>query len=157
MTLGESSSVPSTKPYLIRALFDWCEDHGFTPYLAVMVDDTVQVPHEYVNNGEIVLNISSDATSGLVLGDEWIEFKARFAGVPRDIMLPVGKVIAIYARENGQGMSFPVYDLPGQAVDAADHPVLSLASSEASDTEPPQPDPTAPKTTKGKPSLKLVK
>ena len=160
MTAGESTSVPSTKPYLIRALFEWCEDHGFTPYLAVMVDDTVQVPHEYVNNGEIVLNISSDATSGLTLGDEWIEFRARFAGVPRDILLPVGKVIAIYARENGQGMSFPVYDLPTEGEDHEHpaHPALSLASSEDThaDAEPPK-DPAPPKPSKGKPSLKLVK
>src|SRR5918994_2105771 len=97
----------STRPYLIRALYDWCTDNGFTPYVAVLVDDTVQVPREYVKNGEIVLNISFDATSSLKLGNDFIEFKARFAGTAREISVPVGRVIAIYARENGQGMAFP--------------------------------------------------
>jgi stringent starvation protein B len=98
----------STRPYLIRALYEWCTDNGLTPYVAVLVDDTVQVPREYVKNGEIVLNISYDATSSLKLGNEFIEFKARFAGTAREIMVPVNRVIAIYARENGQGMAFPV-------------------------------------------------
>lgn len=97
----------STRPYLIRALYEWCTDNGFTPYVAVQVDDTVQVPREYVKNGEIVLNISFDATSSLRLGNDFIEFKARFAGSAREISVPVGRVIAIYARENGQGMAFP--------------------------------------------------
>ncbi len=97
----------STRPYLIRALYEWCTDNGFTPYVAVQVDDTVQVPREYVKNGEIVLNISFDATSSLKLGNDFIEFKARFAGSAREIVVPVGRVIAIYARENGQGMAFP--------------------------------------------------
>ena len=103
----DASDVPSTRPYLIRALFDWCTDSGYTPYLAVLADERVQVPREFVKNGEIVLNISPDATSGLKIGNEWIEFKARFNGVARDIMVPVDHVIAIYARENGQGMAFP--------------------------------------------------
>jgi stringent starvation protein B len=98
----------STRPYLIRALYEWCTDNGLTPYVAVLVDDSVRVPREYVKDGEIVLNISFDATSSLKLGNEFIEFKARFAGTPREIMVPVAKVIAIYARENGQGMAFPV-------------------------------------------------
>jgi len=97
----------STRPYLIRALHEWCTDNGFTPHLAVRVDDSVQVPREYVNDGEIVLNVGIDATSALQLGNDFIEFKARFGGQPRDIMVPVGRVIAIYARENGQGMAFP--------------------------------------------------
>ena len=97
----------STRPYLIRALYDWCTDNGFTPYVAVLVDDSVQVPREYVKNGEIVLNVSFDATSSLKLGNEFIEFRARFAGTAREIVVPVSRVIAIYARENGQGMAFP--------------------------------------------------
>jgi len=100
----ESSSL---RPYLIRALYEWCTDNGLTPYVAVQVDDSVQVPREYVKNGEIVLNVSYDATSALKLGNEFIEFKARFAGTARDIIVPVGRVVAIYARENGQGMAFP--------------------------------------------------
>ena len=98
----------STRPYLIRALYEWCSDNGFTPYIAVRADETVQVPREYVQNGEIVLNVSPDATSSLAIGNEFIEFKARFGGVPREIMVPVDRVLAIYARENGQGMAFPV-------------------------------------------------
>ena len=98
----------STRPYLLRAMHEWCTDSGFTPYVAVLVDETVQVPLEYVKNGEIVLNVSYDATSGLRLGNDYLEFKARFAGVAREILVPVNRVLAIYARENGQGMSFPM-------------------------------------------------
>ena len=98
----------STRPYLVRALYEWCTDNGLTPYVAVAVDETVQVPREYVKNNEIVLNISFEATTSLTLGNEFIEFKARFAGSARDIMVPIGRVIAIYARENGQGMAFPL-------------------------------------------------
>ncbi len=104
----DAQNATSTRPYLIRALYEWCTDNGFTPYVAVMVDDSVQVPREYVKDGEIVLNISFDATSSLKLGNEFIEFKARFAGVAREIMVPVERVIAVYARETGQGMAFPL-------------------------------------------------
>jgi stringent starvation protein B len=103
-----ASGTSSTRPYLIRALYEWCSDNGLTPYVAVRVDDTVRVPREYVKDGEIVLNISMDATSALKLGNDYIEFRARFAGVARDIMVPVGRVMAIYARESGQGMAFPL-------------------------------------------------
>src|SRR3990167_3130357 len=98
----------STRPYLIRALHDWCTDNGFTPYIAVYVAAGVQVPMEYVKNNEIVLNVGFEATSGLSLGNEFIEFKARFGGVSREIVVPMDHVVAIYARENGQGMAFPV-------------------------------------------------
>ena len=110
-----STSVPpsapsgtSTRPYLVRALHEWCTDNGFTPYLAVFVGPGVKVPDEYVKNNEIVLNVSFDATTGMRLGNDAIEFKARFGGIARDIYVPVENVIAIYARENGQGMAFPV-------------------------------------------------
>ncbi|MBU6439285.1 MAG: ClpXP protease specificity-enhancing factor [Betaproteobacteria bacterium] len=98
----------STKPYLLRALYEWCCDNGFTPHLAVRVDSSVRVPREHVRNGEIVLNISFGATSGLNMGNDEISFRARFGGVARDIVVPVSHVNAIYARENGQGMAFPV-------------------------------------------------
>ena len=98
----------STRPYLIRALYEWCTDNGFTPYVAVAVDESVQVPREYVKDNEIVLNIGFDATSSLTLGNDFIEFKARFAGTAREILVPISHVIAIYARENGQGMAFPL-------------------------------------------------
>src|ERR1043165_425831 len=98
----------SPRPYLIRALHDWCTDNGFTPYVAVFVDASVQVPTEYVKNNEIVLNIGFEATTALKLGNEVIEFKASFGGTSREIIVPVDHVIAIDARENGQGMAFPV-------------------------------------------------
>ena len=134
------SSATSTRPYLIRAIHEWCTDNGFTPYLAVKVDRSVQVPREYVNGGEIVLNVSYDATGSLQLGNEYIEFKARFGGRPHDIMVPVERVQAIYARETGQGMSFPVIDdlLAELADDAA-----ALAAAEAKDEAAPEQEPAA--------------
>jgi stringent starvation protein B len=96
----------STKPYLIRAIHEWCSDSGYTPYIAVVADDQVNVPREFVKNGEIVLNISPLATNRLSLGNEFIEFQARFGGQAREVSVPIDKVIAIYARENGQGMAF---------------------------------------------------
>ena len=104
---GSGTAASSTRPYLIRALHEWCTDNGFTPYIAVHVDRTVQVPLEYVSNNEIVLNVGFEATSNLDLGNELIQFKARFGGVAREIIVPVDHVVAIYARENGQGMAFP--------------------------------------------------
>lgn len=162
----------STRPYLIRALYEWCTDNGFTPYIAVLVDETVQVPREYVKDGEIVLNVSFDATSALKLGNDFIEFKARFAGTAREILVPIGRVIAIYARENGQGMAFPSpvavssaeaaqaaadVSLPlAEAEDKAASKVLQLApvdpSDEGTEPEPPKPGGGAPR-----PALKRVK
>jgi stringent starvation protein B len=101
------SDIPSNKPYLIRALHQWCTDFGFTPFMAVFVDDSVEVPMEFVKNDEIVLNLSVEACHQLNLDNDWISFQARFGGIPRKIMVPVSHVLAIYARENGQGMSFP--------------------------------------------------
>ncbi len=98
----------STKPYLIRAIHEWCADSGLTPYIAVLADSGVNVPQEFVKNGEIVLNVSPLATNRLKLGNEAIEFQARFGGVAREVTVPIDKVIAVYARENGQGMAFDV-------------------------------------------------
>jgi len=98
----------STKPYLIRAIHEWCADSGLTPYIAVLADAGVNVPHEFVKNGEIVLNVSPLATNRLKLGNDVIEFQARFGGVAREVTVPIDKVIAVYARENGQGMAFDV-------------------------------------------------
>lgn len=133
---------PPTRPYLVRALYEWCTDNGFTPYVAVYVDDAVQVPREFVKNNEIVLNISMDATSGLKLGNEFIEFKARFGGSARAIMVPMDHVLAVYARENGQGMAFPV---PAQSASAGPGgggsqttAVLSAVPSPLLDTLPEQ-------------------
>ena len=131
MSTDQEAQGTSTRPYLIRALHDWCTDNGFTPYLAVYVDSSVQVPREYVKNNEIVLNVSFEATSQLTLGNDFIEFKARFGGRARDISVPVDHVIAIYARENGQGMAFPVpVSVGGEGVDAP-----TSADDDVSDTE----------------------
>jgi len=144
---------PSTRPYLIRAMYEWCTDHSFTPYVAVKVDGSVQVPREFVQGGEIVLNISFDATSSLQLGNEFIEFKARFGGKPCDIMVPIHRVMAIYARENGQGMSFPVSDSPlGTTVVGMDK-MLKMPEASASASDPDKPVPPAP----ARPTLTRIK
>jgi stringent starvation protein B len=169
----------STRPYLIRALHDWCTDNGFTPYVAVHVDASVQVPMEYVKGGEIVLNVGFEATSGLKLGNEFIEFRARFGGMARDIIVPVDHVVAIYARENGQGMAFPQpSDASGAAAAPTEHDPkgartdapargLRLAGTDdgaddnaAKPTDAPAspPEPTPPAAPGGgRPSLKRVK
>ena len=164
----------STRPYLVRALHDWCTDNGFTPYVAVHVDASVQVPMEYVKNNEIVLNVSFEATSGMQLGNEAIEFKARFGGVTREIVVPMDHVVAIYARENGQGMAFPMPTAGGAeaAPEVAPARGLRLATTEppvssapvqlaeaAAPTTPhpqPEPDPSQPPPG-GRPSLKRIK
>jgi stringent starvation protein B len=104
-----------TKPYLLRALFEWCVDNGYTPHLAVKVDSRTQVPQEYVKNGEITLNISPNAVHKLQMGNELIEFSARFGGVARQLAVPIANVYALYARETGHGMTFDV-DGPKQGV-----------------------------------------
>lgn len=97
--------LPSTKPYLLRAIWEWCCDNGFTPYIAVQVDLRTRVPREFINDGQIVLNIGPDATSQFQIGNELIEFQARFGGVSRKISVPVEQVSAIYSRENSAGMA----------------------------------------------------
>lgn len=158
----DAKETSSTRPYLVRALYEWCTEHGFTPYIAVLVDETVRVPHEYVKNGEIVLNISFDATSSLKLGNDFIEFKGRFGGVARDIFVPIDRVMAIYARENGHGMAFPMLgknnpaDLVLKA--ATEKPALLTAvppSQPSEDDEPPTP--ASPQRSSGRPSLKRIK
>jgi stringent starvation protein B len=131
---ADGISIPSTKPYLIRALHEWCSDNGFTPFIAVFVDGRVEVPMEFVKNDEIVLNLSSEACHQLDLGNEWVSFQARFGGVPKRVMVPVTHVLAIYARENGQGMSFPF--------DGAKTPDPSNASEGGGDAPKKAPRPT---------------
>ena len=174
--IAPATAGTSTRPYLIRALHDWCTDNGFTPYVAVFVDSSVRVPTEYVKNNEIVLNVGFEATSGLKLGNDFIEFKARFGGSSREITVPMDHVIAIYARENGQGMAFPapsgVGEGKGRAADDSGAPATPirgtprLALTEANGdheaapadaapgvSEGPPPEPP----TGGRPSLKRVK
>ena len=146
-----------TKPYLLRALFEWCVDNGYTPHLAVKVDSRSQVPPEYVKNGEITLNISPAAVHKLQMGNELIEFSARFGGVARQISVPVTNVYALYARESGHGMTF---DIDGK--EAGKPGVQARAESE--NTAPakppaalPAPSPDPKKPTGGKPTLRRIK
>jgi stringent starvation protein B len=151
----------STKPYLLRALYEWCVDNGYTPHLAVKVDSRSQVPLEYVRNGEITLNVSPSAVHKLQMGNELIEFSARFAGVARQISVPVTSVYALYARETGHGMTFDV-DAPKPAVqsDSEKETGKPGPSNEAGPALPapvtaPTTEPTKP--TGGKPQLRRIK
>ncbi|MGN6669506.1 MAG: ClpXP protease specificity-enhancing factor [Trinickia sp.] len=123
----------SPKPYLLRALYEWCTDNGYTPHIAVRVDNQTRVPRQFVHNDEIVLNISFEATSQLQMGNEWIEFSARFSGKVHKIEVQIANVLAIYARENGQGMAFPVEPAPGAAQGGT---VASSEVQEAAESEP---------------------
>jgi stringent starvation protein B len=125
----------STTPYLIRAIFEWCCDNGLTPYIAVKVDETTKVPMEYVKNGEIVLNVSPDATRNLKIGNELLQFSARFAGISREISVPINTIGGIFAKETGQGLSFQTSTSAvtqvGTAVDSPpedDHPAPPAGS-----------------------------
>lgn len=102
----------STRPYLIRAIYEWCVDSGLTPYLAVRVDEQTQVPRAFVKDGEIILNLGVSAVRNLELGNEMITCSGRFGGVPFDVMVPVIAVAGIFARENGQGLVFQGGDSP---------------------------------------------
>jgi stringent starvation protein B len=120
----------STKPYMLRAIYEWCTDSGYTPYIAVKVNQFCQVPQAFVKNNEIILNISFGATKGLRLDNEYISFSARFGGVAREIYVPMENVMAIYASENGQGMAFDVQlpaDAPSPAVAPAAVPAVAPA------------------------------
>lgn len=153
----DAQDSSSTRPYLIRALYEWCTDNGFTPFIAVLVDETVRVPNEFVKDGEIVLNISFDATSSLNLGNDVIEFKGRFGGVARDIYVPVERVLAIYARENGQGMAFPMLATSsgssgGAAAESKSNVLTSVAAT------PEDEGPSSPRPPTGtRPSLTRIK
>ncbi|WP_206950949.1 ClpXP protease specificity-enhancing factor [Trinickia acidisoli] len=136
----------STKPYLLRALYEWCTDNGYTPHIAVRVDNQTRVPRQFVHNDEIVLNISFEATSQLQMGNEWIEFSARFSGKVHKIEVQIANVLAIYARENGQGMAFPVEPATGavQSGPVASSEVLDADVSEPEASSPPESGADAP-------------
>ncbi len=127
--------MASTKPYLIRAIRDWCADEGLTPYLAVQVDARTRVPREFVREGQIVLNIGAEATHQLVLGNEEISFQTRFNGASYPVLVPVDAVAAIYARENGQGMAFEVVpaDAAAEGKVGADGTADAAASGDGSE------------------------
>ncbi len=128
----------STRPYLIRAIYEWCVDSGLTPYLSVRVDEHTEVPRAHVKDGQIVLNLSAGAVRNLEMGNEMITCTGRFNGAPFNLMVPVEAVIGIFARENGQGLAF-------QGGDPQQPPPAANAGG------------TDPKTTPRKPDLKIVK
>jgi stringent starvation protein B len=139
----------STKPYLIRAIHEWCADSGYTPYLSVKVDENTRVPVEFIKDGEIVLNLSYDATHKLTIGNDGVQFSARFGGVSRECSIPMSAVAGIFARENGQGLFFtPEADTPAGAV------AQGAAAPAGGDPEPPPP---APSSTPPRPKLQIVK
>ena len=130
----------STRPYLIRAIHEWCSESGLTPYISVKVDEHTRVPPEHIKNGEIVLNIGYDATHRLTIGNERIQFAARFNGVSRECSIPVEAVTGIFAKENGQGLFFP-----------------REAAQETAGTPAPDATPPASPTNGGKPKLQVIK
>ena len=139
LTVPTMSEI-STKPYMLRAIYEWCTDSGYTPYLAVKVDSRTTVPMEYVKKGEIVLNISFGATSGLKMDNDAVRFHARFGGVSREIFVPVNNVMAIYANENGQGMAFEPqlgqYEPSAASAPAPSAPTLAPVPSPSAESRP---------------------
>jgi stringent starvation protein B len=130
--------MTSSRPYLVRAMYQWIADNGMTPHLLADASvEGIQIPAEHVQNGKIILNIAPMAITGLVLGDNEITFSARFSGKSSGIYIPIDAVLAIYAKENGQGMMFSEDD----------------GAVSSSDDDEPEPDPDKPK----RPSLRVVK
>jgi stringent starvation protein B len=149
------AEVPQ-KPYLLRALFEWCVDNGYTPHVAVKVDSKTQVPAEYVKGGEIILNISPNAVHKLQMGNDMIEFSARFGGVARQISLPMANVYALYARETGHGMAFDA-DGPKSIVQAkGESEAVPTTAKPPTALPAPSTDPKKP-TGGGKPTLRRIK
>jgi len=136
--------VVSTKPYLIRAIFEWCVDQGFVPYLTVSVDANTRVPRGHVKDGQITLNIGPDATNQLLMGNEEITFQARFNGSAFPVVVPIKAVAAIFARENGQGMAFDV------AAESSGAETASAESPAGETTEPSPPEKPRPHLTRVK-------
>ncbi len=139
----------STKPYLLRAIWEWCVDQGFTPYLATLVDEDTRVPPGYARDGQIVLNLPPDATGQLQMANDFISFQGRFGGVAHSLVIPVANVIAIYARENGQGMAFEpeleasedeaegTAEVPGDVVQDLSDATAELRRERSAEPQPP--------------------
>ena len=120
------------KPYLIRAICEWCGDSGLTPYLAVRVNAQTKVPQTYVKNGEIVLNISAGATRKLTIDNEWVQFTARFGGVSQEVSVPISAVTGVFAKETGYGFAFSSPSDPAASLAAA----TAVAEPEPKETPP---------------------
>ncbi|MDF0605468.1 ClpXP protease specificity-enhancing factor [Neisseriaceae bacterium TC5R-5] len=151
----------STKPYMVRALHEWCTDNGLTPHIVVWVNEQADVPHEYVKNNEIVLNIDLRATKNLQIANDWLSFSARFGGVSRDLWVPIGNIISIFARETGEGMGFEVELVEQETVTA---PVLKSVSTDDESqtgvvgvTGEKSPNIGSEERPSGRPSLRIVK
>lgn len=139
--------MTSTRPYLLRAFYDWMCDNQLTPYVVInALVPHVEIPKQYVENGQIILNISPEAVINLDLGNEQITFTARFSGVTRHISAPIEAVLAIYAQENGQGVVFGEEELEGEEGGLGEN-----------DDEPPPEAPKPSSKGKGKPNLRIVK
>ncbi len=164
------AAIPSTKPFLIRAIYEWCMDSGFTPYMSVVVDASTRVPMEHVRNGEIVLNIGPLAANKLQLGNEFVELQARFGGIAREIFVPIAAVSAVYARENGRGMSFDPDQRQATAfapegvalvspapVESGGVPADKLMPIDTSPDTSPDTPPDIPPRPSGKPTLRRIK
>lgn len=140
-------STTSTKPYLIRAIWQWCMDQGETPHIVVAVDEHTQVPAGYVKDGQIILNVGGEATNQLDIGNEFIAFQARFGGVAQQIFVPVERVAAIYARESGEGMGFEISETPASeyAPDseetATEKPAIKSVENTGGEIPPDEPTP----------------
>jgi len=131
-------SEQSAKPYLVRAICEWCADNGLTPYLAVKVSPQTRVPTSFVKNGEIVLNISATATRKLTVDNEWIRFTARFNGSSQEVAVPMSAVAGIFAKETGYGFAFSVPQDPAAALAAATEPSLELTGDKPLDDDKPR-------------------
>lgn len=133
----------SKKPYLLRAMYDWIVDNGWTPHVVVDADiNPASLPNEYVQDGHIVLNVAEAAVQGLDIGNEEVSFSARFSGQAFGVVFPVESVAGIYARENNEGIQFVVSKVEASALQdpKSDKPVLSPVGSDDENTEKPAPE-----------------
>ena len=146
----------STRPYLLRALYEWCGDSGYTPHLAVWVDDNVRVPPQYVKDNQIVLNIAASATQNLRIERDWVSFSARFGGVAQEVWIPIGNVLSLFARETGEGMGFELEPMTAPAAEADLGARGRLKAVDPSGDDDDKEPPSGPRNG-GRPQLKIVK
>lgn len=154
--IQDIQAMVSTKPYLVRAIYEWCSDQGFTPFLAARVDAQTRVPPGYAKDGQIVLNVGGDATNKLSMDNDAVSFQARFNGSVQHILIPMANVLAIYARENGQGMAFEA-ETDQFAEEGADEAFLEDAGGAETDPEESQLDERDPPRPPRGSHLKVIK
>jgi len=140
-------TMTSSKPYIVRALYEWILENKCTPYVLVNAfDEGVEVPQDHVKDGQVILNITPSAVKSLSIHDSAIEFQGRFGGIPKQVFVPIQAIMGIYAKENGQGMMFDIEN------DGSDPP-----DPEGSDEPPESPSEESVDSSNKKPSLRLVK